>query len=1078
MRAKIYTVATAHLDTSWNWDFETTLREYIPKTMKDNFALFKRFPEYRFSFEGSYRYELMEEYYPAEFETLKEYAAQGKWLASGSCFENGDVNIPSPEALFRNILYGNGYFRKTLGQESADIYLPDCFGFGWALPSVAAHCGLRGFTTQKLMWSSAYGIPFDLGRWYGVDGNWIYASLDAKDYTLVLKTVRDNPAVRKKLHDNMKRYDLPFAEILHGVGDCGGAPKVDSVINTCIEERQNKYSKEDVYCASTDRIFRDMDAELTPEQQEKMPRWKNELVFTDHAVGSYTSRAQGKRFNRRCELLADAAERAGVGAMLLGAEYPQEMLDEAWKRTIAHQFHDDITGTSMNVCYKRNWNDYCLALNRFAEEYRASASHIVRAIDTSFAEGTPVVVFNPVQNQGERVGSVSAALSDWKKPFARVFDVKGNEVPSQVKRCGGKVIVTFTASVPSVGYAAYDIRPSDTVSTVNGALRATERLLENENLRVRFNSQGDICSVLDKRSGREALSAPLKLDLFAYDGSLAWPAWELNYKEVMAEPVCSAAQPKFVLEDYGQSRVSLKIVRTARGSTFTQTVSLDAGAVRVDVQNEVEWRSPRTLLKAAFPLAASNPAAAFDLGLGAIERTNDTRRLYEFPAQMWADITAEDQSFGVSVFSDSRVGWDKPNDSTLRLTCIHTPRNPYREESKMNFMDFGLNRFGFAVYPHDGSWEGSETQLQANEFNQPMTAFLTDRHNGLLGEEASLLSVSDNSVQVRCIKKAQDSDKIIVRVNEGAQKESKAVKLYFACGIEAAEETTGDERRLTDAVVEDGALVFDLQPFAVRTFAITPKKAETVVSKPAYSSVELPKNLAVSSPDECRTDGVIDGCSLSERLLPEHLVCGGVPFEIEKSGVNAVRCSGQTVAVDADADGIYLLAASAKNDKQVYFTVGKELIARNILSARENFGAWDLYALGETGYIKKETLGLMMTHVHKASGDVYGAIACFYRYFIPTKGAAQITLPDDADIILLSAAAVKGQTECRCAGALYDELDKRPFDFVYDPQEEAYSKLNRFERMLGQFRFQKEFRLNRIDFDLNLNRYRKPGERE
>lgn len=58
----VYTVATAHIDTVWNWDFETTVREYILNTLKDNFKLFEAYPEYKFNFEGAYRYELMREY--------------------------------------------------------------------------------------------------------------------------------------------------------------------------------------------------------------------------------------------------------------------------------------------------------------------------------------------------------------------------------------------------------------------------------------------------------------------------------------------------------------------------------------------------------------------------------------------------------------------------------------------------------------------------------------------------------------------------------------------------------------------------------------------------------------------------------------------------------------------------------------------------------------------------------------------------------------------------------------------------------------------------------------------------------
>ncbi|MDQ9813921.1 hypothetical protein RFZ01_05685, partial [Acinetobacter pittii] len=76
---------------------------------------------------------LFEEYYPEEFEKLKKYIEEGRWNVAGSAYENGDVNVPSPEALFRNILYGNGYFKKKFSKTSKDIFLPDCFGFGYAL---------------------------------------------------------------------------------------------------------------------------------------------------------------------------------------------------------------------------------------------------------------------------------------------------------------------------------------------------------------------------------------------------------------------------------------------------------------------------------------------------------------------------------------------------------------------------------------------------------------------------------------------------------------------------------------------------------------------------------------------------------------------------------------------------------------------------------------------------------------------------------------------------------------------------------------------------------------------------------
>ncbi|MGN0560250.1 MAG: alpha-mannosidase, partial [Candidatus Fimenecus sp.] len=328
----IYTVATAHLDTVWNWTFERTVEKYIPATLDDNFKLFEKYPDYVFSFEGSRRYELMEEYYPEKFEMLKKYVADGRWFVTGSAYENGDVNVPSPEALFRNILYGNGYFRDKFGKTSVDIYLPDCFGFGYALPSIIKHAGLLGFTTQKLTWSSAYGIPFDLGLWQGVDGSQIYASLDAQDYAATLKTVRQHKNAPNKLKNNIEKYDLPFTYLLHGTGDRGGAPKEESVKTVVSEKQKNAQSDTDVEIVSVDKVFRVMDEDLSAVQKKNLPVWNNELVSTDHGVGGYTSRALGKRWNRKNEQLADAAERFSVAAAWCSAgAYPQKELETAWK---------------------------------------------------------------------------------------------------------------------------------------------------------------------------------------------------------------------------------------------------------------------------------------------------------------------------------------------------------------------------------------------------------------------------------------------------------------------------------------------------------------------------------------------------------------------------------------------------------------------------------------------------------------------------------------------------------------------------------------------------------------------------
>ena len=186
-RPRLYVVALSHLDTQWRWTIQETIEDFLPATLRDNFALFEKYPGYVFSFEGAFRYQLAREYYPAEYEKLKAYVRAGRWKVAGSWLDAVDTHVPSPESLIRQALYGNGFFRRELGVTSRDVFLPDCFGFGFALPSVAAHCGLTAFSTQKLTWGSSIRIPFDLGLWEGVDGSRLIAAINPGDYASELK---------------------------------------------------------------------------------------------------------------------------------------------------------------------------------------------------------------------------------------------------------------------------------------------------------------------------------------------------------------------------------------------------------------------------------------------------------------------------------------------------------------------------------------------------------------------------------------------------------------------------------------------------------------------------------------------------------------------------------------------------------------------------------------------------------------------------------------------------------------------------------------------------------------------------
>src|SRR5215469_6277081 len=193
----LYIVPYAHLDTQWRWEFPQTISEYLLKTMRVNFNYMDRYPHYVFNWTGANRYRLMKEYFPADYARMQQYVAKGRWYPAGSSIEEGDVNLPSAEGIFRQILYGNEYFRKDFGKASSEYMLPDCFGFPASLPSILAHAGVKGFSTQKLnaQWQPApkiggpgspeqtpEGIPFNVGMWLGPDRKGVIAALNPGGY--------------------------------------------------------------------------------------------------------------------------------------------------------------------------------------------------------------------------------------------------------------------------------------------------------------------------------------------------------------------------------------------------------------------------------------------------------------------------------------------------------------------------------------------------------------------------------------------------------------------------------------------------------------------------------------------------------------------------------------------------------------------------------------------------------------------------------------------------------------------------------------------------------------------------------
>lgn len=1058
----LYVVATAHLDTQWRWTLRDTVERYLPATLRGNFDLFERYPDYTFSFEGAYRYMLAKEYYPEDFERLRGYVRQGRWRVAGAWVDAVDVNVPSPESLFRHALYGNGFLRRELGVTSRDVFLPDCFGFGYALPSIAAHSGLDAFSTQKLTWGSAAGVPFDLGLWEGVDGSAVVAALAPGDYVSKLDgDLSSDPKVLEALQRTGTASGLFVGLRYFGVGDQGGAPGPESV--EWLERSLAGAGPVRVLSAAPDQLARDLEGNPL---RDRLPRYRGELLMTSHGAGCYTSQGAMKRWNRKNEVLADAAERAAVAADWLGAmPYPGETLRDAWVLMLAHQFHDDLTGTSVPEAYAISWADEAVVGNRLAGVLDDAVAAVARGLETR-TDSVALVVFNPLSVDREDVVEATVAFPGTEAPRTlEAFGPDGARVPVQVTRLDGdRVELLLLAKVPAVGFAVFELRPAELGPSPGGTLAVEGRVLQSPRYRVELDPAGDVASVFDRALERELLAGPLKLQLLE-DSPAKWPAWEVDLDDLSAPPRAVAGAPaRFEVVESGPVRVALRVTRQALGSTFAQTVRLAAGGAgdRVELDTVADWRTTGALLKASFTLAPASETATYDLGLGTIERGVSTERLYEVPAQRWVDLSDPKRGLGVAIVNDSRYGWDHPDRETLRLSLVHTPAVApgWRWVGDQATQDLGRHRVLMGLVGHSGDWRQAGVTWQADRLNQPLLAWQAPAHDGPLGRSLSLVRVEapDDGVAIRALKRAEEGDEVVVRLQELHGRQVQAARLSFARPILSARELNADEQPLaaTDpragspVALVGGVLRVPFSPYQPRTFAVRLAGPPSRLDPPAAAPLALPFDLDGASFDG-DTDGDADGAgnAFAAELLPERLEIAGVPFRLGPTApgaANLLTCRGQRLELpEGDWDRLDLLLTSVGGDREAAFAVGVRKAPLWVQDWSEPIGQWDSRLdagrlVDDPGgvvpaYLKPGRLGWVGTHRHGPGGENQAHVftQVFLHRLPVDPGASALTLPDEPALRLLAATAVRGDGGAAVPAQPLTEQPDRPAVMIRAP---------------------------------------------
>jgi alpha-mannosidase len=207
----------------------------------------------------------------------------------------------------------------------------------------------------------------------------------------------------------------------------------------------------------------------------------------------------------------------------------------------------------------------------------------------------------------------------------------------------------------------------------------------------------------------------------------------------------------------GPLRAEVEVERPiGPSSTMRQVVRLDAGSGRLEFHCEASWHESNTMLKVLFPVAVHAANATYQMQFGHAERpthysTSYDLARYEVPGHRFADLS--EHGFGLALLTDCKYGYSTYGNE-MRISLLRSPTVPDPQA------DVGEHRFAYAVFPHHGGWREAGVVAEAARFETPLR-WLPGTH-----EPRSFFSAADPNLVLDTVKRAEDSDALVLRLYE------------------------------------------------------------------------------------------------------------------------------------------------------------------------------------------------------------------------------------------------------------------------------------------------------------------------
>lgn len=702
IQPRIHLICNAHLDPVWQWRWEEGCAETI-STFTAAVELLHDDPDFIFNHNEAILYQWVWKHDPELFAEIQKLVKAGRWCISGGWYLQPDVNLPGTESIIRQIAEGRRFFKQHFGSQPIVAYNFDSFGHSAGLPQILKQAGYQMYIHLRPQ-RTELELPADLYRWRGADGSEIIGyriavGLYHTEYDNIEQRLREGTELALKLN-----RDVP---VFWGIGNHGGGATREDLAKIRAFQAQEK--RVAVIHSTPDQFYH-----AVKDVAENAPVLAGDLQRT--FTGCYTSLSRIKRGAvKSLHRLVQAETLRTATWWLLGQEYPNGELTEAWRDHLLNDFHDILPGSCTEPAERDALDLYgkvaettrrsrlgaAIAFNKAAQKNSLLSDSLNRSPHLT-TQLLTIVNTNPSLTQvPAEVECMISHRPKWSGVWhLKLFKPDGTEIPCQEEQPeallpfnGWRRKVSFMAELPGVGVAHYYLQLVEGERTIIRSKPA---------LKFQFDEVNGLIQKLSGENRDNCLAGPLMQPLVVADEGDSWGTDCWSYRDVIGK--FQLAKDSFQIIETGPIRTIYQSVFAFNRSRIVMNAIAYSEFPVIEYRLRIHWNEERRRLKLAIPTAFKTDHLTCEVPGGVITRPADGE---EHVHGRWLLIEGNEGS-AIGVVNSGQHGLDF-KDGEVRLSIL-------RSAAYCHEQGFKLDNYPAHLVGQDGILPHSDSSLKLEKY--------------------------------------------------------------------------------------------------------------------------------------------------------------------------------------------------------------------------------------------------------------------------------------------------------------------------------------------------------------------------